>query len=447
MELQLENGNYTLPIEQHAKLKWSMHVLLLFMIGLFGAFLFLPIDGVYFNVAFKLIWIFAIAFFLYAWLFIGVLRLQTLKITQNGIEIRTAFGTKRANWMEIYDVQVFSIQRNTVIGLILKEQIKKRKQSFLSEINNTYGGMFSIRIPIAQFPSLDIETLYSTIRAQLKLQPTDLDLSQENQPEIEKQGEPNRLISILKLTLFVLLWGLVYGISIYLLKTNFILIPLFGLMFVLYFYQKNVHEEVIVWPIRFVVGLLCALQIFIAMITNLFLTASIPFSLRNLYEISSAYMMYLKDEPTNNMLVIGMAVALFAYGTFHGKTFRIVKGMSKFFMKRDGHYVYKRDGRIVEIYVINPVDFQDDETKFVVYLNEGCLIEREGKRVKALLLPLKAMSELSLTIMGSQIVQHGDEQYTRIDLGGTGSYVPYVFPCVLICSNNKEVELIRIELP
>lgn len=440
------NGSYALPFEQRSKMKWSMHLLFIFLIGIFGAFLFLPTDGSYIEIAFKLLCTILVSIFLYAWVFAGILRRQSLKITQDFIEFTAAFGTKKAHWNEIYDVQVFTQSHNTFIGLILKDKIRKSKQSFWTELNNMYGGMFSIRIPISLFASVDIETLYSTIRSQMNMQPCDLEFINKDSQGIEEQRKTNWLIVLLKISLLVLVLGIVYGISIYLLKINFLLIPIFGQMGIIYIYNKNSREEINVWPIRYMVGLLCASQIFIAMITSIFLTAKIPYNLRNLNDISLDYIMYIKDEPLKNLMVIGIAILLFAYGTFHGKTFRFFKIIGKIFMKRHGDYFYKRDGRIAEIYLINPEDFREDETKFVAHIEEGCLIEKEGKRVKALLLPKTAIEVLEIKISGSNIVQNGEEQYYKIVLGGTGSYAPYVFPCVLICSTSKEIELIRLEI-
>ena len=60
-------------------------------------------------------------------------------------------------------MQVFTQSHNTMLGIILKEKVKNRKQTFWNSINDMYGGMFSVRIVLSQFPDINIEMLYSTM--------------------------------------------------------------------------------------------------------------------------------------------------------------------------------------------------------------------------------------------------------------------------------------------
>lgn len=240
--------------------------------------------------------------------------------------------------------------------------------------------------------------------------------------------------------------GVLYGTSLFALKMNFILIPFFGLWGLMYAYHKNVRETNFNLLIRALFGLLCSLQVFVAVIVDMLLVNRMAPSLENIVIVTEDYFRYLFDQPWQQLAVIVPAIGLFLYGTFHGKTFKLLKVINKAFMKREGDIYYKRDGRILDIYIKDPAEFDEGVDKFIAKIPEGCYMERDGKKVKALFLPREAVESLGVSIRQGYLAQIDGRQYYKISIGDSGSLQPSVFPCLLVCSVNKEVELIRVEL-
>lgn len=109
-------------------------------------------------------------------------------------------------------------------------------------------------------------------------------------------------------------------------------------------------------------------------------------------------------------------------------------------------YYFKIDDGIAIIYIKDPADFVEEEDKLIVQINEGCFIEKRWKKLKAFYLPKKIIDALQLTIKHSYLVKHGEEEYYKIDLGGSEIIEPYVYPCLLTYNHAKELELIRVQL-
>jgi len=186
------------------------------------------------------------------------------------------------------------------------------------------------------------------------------------------------------------------------------------------------------------------MQVFIAVIVDIFLYNGLSINFTNLLMVAQDYITYIFEEPFDQLLIILIALGSFYWGVFQGKTFRLQRIINKMFMKKQGNYYYKKDGRIVDIYIDDPANFDDKLEKFVLEINEGCLISKDKKKVLSFLIPHKYIEEFSI-IMNSDLYQAGDEIYNEINLGGGGEYKIQVLPCVIICNTNKEVELIRIQ--
>ena len=154
---------YSIPFLMKSSIKWNQHLQYIFLIGIFVAFVLVPMGT---GIGFIILKVFFMAisiFFLYFWLYIGILKKQYLELTQDDITIKSAFGTRTIKWNQVNDVQVFTQNHNTMLGIILKDKVKNRKETFWNSINDMYGGMFSVRIVLNQFPDINIETLYSTM--------------------------------------------------------------------------------------------------------------------------------------------------------------------------------------------------------------------------------------------------------------------------------------------
>ena len=130
-----------------------------------------------------------------------------------------------------------------------------------------------------------------------------------------------------------------------------------------------------------------------------------------------------------------------------GYKFKFQKKIEKMFMKKAGKHYYKKDGRVVTIYLKDPALFNEQkEGMLILQIYKDCLIEKEKKRIKGLYIPTKDIDELGVVFNYDDCISISDNMYYKIDLDSNNNYQQYTFPCILIMNNKKEVELIQIEM-
>lgn len=443
---------YSIPFSIKSRYKWPMHLLNILLIVIFAAFVLMPLEDTV-IIIFKVFFIVISIFILYVWLYTGIFKKQYLELTEDDIRIKTAFGTKTIKWNEVYDIQVFTQSHNTMLGIILKEKVRKRKETFWNLINDMYGGMFSVKIGLSLFPDIDIETLYSTMISRLiKLKESstyDISGSVDNyivNPDAELASN-NFIITITKLLLLSIGIGLAYGLSIYWLDINIVIIPLLGSTAIIYFYSKLYKEEKINVFGRIIVGLICSLQVFIAVILTAFLDSELSINMNNLFNITKEYFSYLITHPLDQGIIIFISILCFGSGMLQGYKFKFQKKIDKIFMKKSGKHYYKKDGRLITIYLIDPAFYNEQQDgMFILEIYKDCLIEKEKKRIKGLCIPTKEIDELGIVLNYDDCISISDNKYYKIDLNGNSNYQQYVFPCILVLNSKKEVELIQIEI-
>jgi hypothetical protein len=447
-----EIEEYLIPLKKTSGYKLTFHFLSISLIVIFAAFVLIPLGTDTEVILLKVFFAVFSIFFLYIWLYTGIFKKQYLELTDDYIRIRTAFGTKTIKWNQVQDIQVFTQSHNTMLGIILKEKARKRKETFWNLINDMFGGMFSVRIPLSQFPDIDIEKLYSTmINKLIKLNENSTNAISDNvdsysvKPDVELSN--NYLIILIKLLLLSIGMGLVYGLSIYIFKSNIVIIPIFGSIAIIYFYSKLYKEQKINILTRIIVGLICALQVFIGVIFTIFLESKLSFDINNLANITKQYFGYLIIHPVEQGIIIFISILCFGYGAFQGYKFKFQKKIEKIFMKKSGKHYYKKNGRFITIYLKDPVLCnKQQDGMYMLQIFQDCLIEKGKKGIKGLCIPTKAIDELAIVINYDDRVSISDTKYYKIDLDGKSNYQRYVFPCVLIMNNKKEVELIQIEI-
>ena len=447
---------YSIPFLMKSRIKWHHHLLYILLIVIFATFVLIPMGKDIGIIILKGFFMVISIFFIYFWFYNGILRKQYLELTQDDITIKSAFGTRTIKWNQVNDVQVFTQNHNTMLGIILKEKVKNRKQTFWNSINDMYGGMFSVRIVLSQFPDINIETLYSTMINKL------IELNENSAYDTDqivdsvdsyivkpnvKLTSNNFLVTIIKLLLLSIGIGLSYGLSIYMLHKNIVIIPILGSMAIIYFYSKLYKEEKINIFRRIPVGLICALQVFLAVILACFLESGFPINMYNIVNITKEYFSYLASHLLEQGINIFISILCFGYGLLQGYKFKFQKKIEKIFMKKAGAHYYVKEERIITIYIKDPelCNGQDDE-RFILEIYEGCLIEKEKKRIKGFCIPIKEIDDSGIVLNYDDCISISDIKYYKIDLNGNGNYQQYVFPCNLVLNSKKEVELIQIEI-
>lgn len=447
---------YSIPFSIRSRYNWRSQLSNIFLIAIFTIFVLMPLGTDAKIIVLKVLSTVILILFLYIWIYTGILKKQYLELTEDDIIIKTPFGTKTIKWNQVHDIEVFTQSHNTMLGIILKEKVRNHKQTFWTLINDMCGGMFSVRIALSQFPDINIETLYTTMINKLKTPNKNstynivesVDSVESNIVNTDvKLPSNNFLITIIKLLLLSIGIGLAYGISIYILNINIVIIPILGSMAIIYFYSKLYKEEKITAFRRIVVGLICALQVFIAVILTGFLDSELSINMNNLVNITKEYFSYLITHPFDQGIVIIISIFCFGYGMLQGYKFKFQKKIEKIFMKKSGKHYYKKEGRFITIYLKDPALYNEQQDgMFTVEIYNDCLIEKEKKRIKGLCIPTKEIDELGIVLNYDDCISISDNTYYKIDLNGNSNYQQYAFPCILVLNSKKEVELIQIEI-
>jgi fumarate reductase subunit D len=244
------------------------------------------------------------------------------------------------------------------------------------------------------------------------------------------------------------LMGVLYGVSLYIFNVNIIIIPFLGFAWLGYImYERGTAS--VNWISNFFLGLFSAGQMVVAVVTHLMLSLRIPFSIDNILQVTWEYLLLLIAKPMDQFPVFLTISLLFICGMLYGKSFRFTRALRKLRMQKKGDYYIRRKNGVIDIFLIDPADYVEMEERTMLTLTEGCLIVKDGKNVGVLFIPKKSLDEAGINIGNrgdDNVVLIDNNQYYKIDLGGTGSYKPYVYPCHLWCNLSRQVELISIQI-
>jgi hypothetical protein len=454
-EITMEEKNkkpelYSLPFIMHSSYKFGMHLLLLIFIILFAAIWFFPDI---FGIIFRLFSLTLSLFLAYMWIYIGILKKVYVKLTEDEISFKTMFGLKTIKWTDIAYVETFSMGKNLLIGIISKEKLKKRKENFLTAISDLYGGEYSLSIPLQNFPEAKPEKLYSTIFniAQEKYRQNCseeeiMNISSENNVE-DKQIDNSFVTPIIMALIVSLISGAIYGLSIYLLKNNFIVIPFLGMIAIEYAYYKTCQEKRTNIFMRFYVGILCVLQIFAALLTALLMENTNLIKVIGIWNTISDCVKYIVKYPKEYDIYYILGVIIFFFGAFSGYSSKITRKIGKIFMKKQNGFCIKREKPYVSIYLIDYAEYNKDEEKYALRIDPNvCLIEKNKKNVLAFYIPEALFESFSISEKKFEKISFCEKMYYKLDLGGNGEMQPYGFSGLLIINKYKHLELIKLEI-
>lgn len=451
MEENKKSELYSIPFIIHSSYKFGMHLLLLIFIVLFAAALLFP-DNDLSIIIFKVFSLALSLFLAYMWIYMGILKKAFIELTEDEITFKTMFGLKKIQWTDIADVQTYSMSNNFCIGIISKKKLKKRKDNFLTAISDLYGGGYSLSIPLKSFPEVKPEKLYSTIFniAQEKyLQNCSEEESVDYTSELntdDKQIDSKILTFIFISLIISLISGVIYGLSIYLLKVNFIIIPFFGVLAIEYSYYKNCLEKRTNILIRIYLGILSALQVFAALLTALLMENINLIKMFGIWSIISACIQDIVKYPNEYDVYYILVVIYFLFGTFSGYSSKITRKFSKIFMKKQNGFYVKKEKRYVSIYLIDYADYNENEEKKALrFYPNTCLIEKSKRNILAFYIPEEIFDNLNISAESFERISFGEKTYYKLNLGGNGEPQPYGYSGLLIFNNFKQVELIQLE--
>jgi hypothetical protein len=453
LESEKEVLEYELPYKQNCRLKLSTHILYIVLIVFFtlGAFFFPTDDSE--ALVLKVFFTLFTLFFLLLWLYMGILKKSYLEITNEYIKTISLFGSKTITWDKAADVSIYKQNHNTMIGIITKEKLSKRKDSLGTLFSDLFGGTFSLAISLMIYPDIDIERLYLTISNRIdsaidkETIETPINLTSEDISNNQEYKDENSsfFISLIKCVFASFAIGILYGYSMYLFNKNILLIPLIGSIIILYLYNKNYEERTVNFLFRILIGLTLTIQIFVADMLSIYLTMKLPLNSDYISEFLHYYFKYLFS--VNGAIVLIIAFVLFVVGAFQGYQTRLQRQLGKFRMKKIGNYYYKKNDNKILIYLIDPADFDDtDPENQIAIIYKNCLIELYKNNIKAFYIPCHVIKEMNANILYNNILNINNTDYYKINLGGTDNFQNYVFPCVLKCTSSMKVAVIELQV-
>jgi hypothetical protein len=317
---------YKIPLYQKSSLKWYLNVLLIFctLFMAAGSVLFFVVimkDDFILGLLFGIFAFLLSLWFAYISIWGGALKKFYIEMTSEYIKVSLPFKTKVAYWREIYEAQTYEYNNNTMISILLeKDRNKKRRRTVSNSFNSMYGiPPYSFQISFMFFKDIDAQRLLFTIGEQInKVNKQDY-IETESLNEDYEEYQDSIAKAIVSSILSYLFISAIYGISIYKLEKNYIVIPIFGAFLIISVFNKFYLEKSFSLSIRILLGVMCLIQVPTALITAIILSEEISISLTNILNITNEYFKYLAHNPLKQIIVIIVAIICFAIGSFKGR--------------------------------------------------------------------------------------------------------------------------------
>jgi hypothetical protein len=439
---------YPIPYKVRSKFKISMHLLFIVIISIFAASSFIrtnDMNGIILKYLSPIL-VFMLAI---PWIYTGILKKGYIELSDEGICIKTIFSTQKIKWIDIYNVFTTSTAKNGAIHIISKQSLKKKKASILHSFTNLFTGKDKFIIPLQMFPDVKPEKLFSTIV--FKVQNTAQSTMQIVEDEIDINVDTNESVeydftsAFIKALFVSILVGVLYGISIFVFKCNFYVIPMLGMIGIMYVYYKG-HKGKVSFIKRFIVGVLYVLQVIIAPFTVIIIS-NFNYIKNGFGDPITIFISTLKESPGEYFVYYLIAFILFVFGLFSGASYKFIRILKKFFMKKKNGFYVVRDGRVISIFVIDYEDYDKNIEKVMLrILPNECLIEREKKKIFAFYLPAEIMKKNQINAMNYERIKINEKSYYKFDLGGIAKREIYGYSPVLVMNNDRQIEVISLEI-
>lgn len=319
---------YDLPLYQRSKMKWSWNLLFIFCALLFAGFSIFSFtimmnDDLITGLLCGLFFSIFCFFFVYIIISVGMLKSCYIEMTAEYIKVKFPFKSKAVYWNEIYKAQVYKYNNNTMITILLKKDVnKKKKRTISNNFNSIYGApSYSFQISLMLFKDLDAQKLLLTMGEQINR----ADQNEDDNTDIINVGydanhnNNNIFMALITSILSYIIISAIYGIVIYKLETNYLVIPLFGSFLIISIFNKYYLEKAFRLSIRFTLGLICLLQIPTAIIIDIMISEKINVTAINVINVTYEYFNYIIHTPFENILIILCALGCFTIGGLKGR--------------------------------------------------------------------------------------------------------------------------------
>jgi hypothetical protein len=381
-----------------------------------------------------------------------------INIDEDKIDFHQMFGTKTIWWDDVLDISTYTLNHNEFLGFITKQKVEKaEKGGFFRMLNSSMGGMYGGAIPLKQIHKLDKDETVLKIKGILESRyvsaaaKQEMDITGGNEITIEQNFEEETPGSLKKAILFTSLFsiglGIAYGLTIFILKVNIFIIPIFGVFGIFYYFIKYLKPEGHRLYFRFWTSLLGLISVFIARISLYFFFNKIFPTPTNLLKSIVGYFDYLPAHLDTEFLFVILGAVTAGFGFFiAGPSIPFFRKFSKPFMKRHGQLLFKKEEQYYTIYFIPPENFDEDSEKLTLRITQGCEIETEKKRLKYFRIPTQLLKENEFTYPIDYLSKSNDGKFIELSFGGVGNTVKYAYDCFLVANEKRELEVLNLEI-
>ncbi|MFR1708279.1 MAG: hypothetical protein ACLSV2_05215 [Clostridium sp.] len=321
---------YTIPFYRKSSLNKKLKSLYLFFIVFLASlslffFFFFKESNSFIELFFGVFLLLISSLFLYLYITIDVLNKFYIEISDEYIKVVSPFKKEMAYWTDIYNVEVYTYNNNPMLSFLLTRDLNKKTRPSISNNLNALLGMppTSFQISLNLFKDIDIEMIYTTIVNKLDTIPkNNNDMITEISNQIYEGSNNNLLKAIILSLIFTFTIGIIYGISLCFLESNYVIIPILGSFLIIAAFDKYYLEVSFSLPVRFLVGLICSLQVPISIISAVFIDLKLLLPHSKLSIILKMVISDIKNifyNPLEYIVIIIIFIICFGMGLINGR--------------------------------------------------------------------------------------------------------------------------------
>ncbi len=446
--MQNDDNLYPLPFTIKYKLKLRTHLLYGFIIALFSAAMFIPVDTMKKTLYLSLN-IILILFFLVLWILIVQTGKTHFLLDETGI---TCFGlfhwNKTIRWADVHSVKRIKRNHNDMIAIASKDGFKKYNGSVVYSLSEAQGGYYDLAILISFLHNINLEKLFATINVHVQNAsksdseiPPKYTIIYQNPTQPDNQHTAIRFLD----TFFIsILAAIVYGFSILIWNLNVFAIPVLFYTIILALHAKILRENKSLL-ISILSAIICCWHAILAALVYLVVLNTDYRAEFGILRTVSACAEYIFNHPHEFLDFYIIAVILFAFTFLIGLPSNLYRKMKSPFIKRQNGFYVEKKRNSVTVYSIGYSDYDDKSEKMEITIFPNvCKIENERKKLLAFYIPKEIFDEIGIHMSKPEIVELQLQEYIKLGLGGQAWPKTYGYTCTLILNNNRQLEMIKI---
>lgn len=443
MEQSARKQLYQIPYVVRSRIKVTMHLLYVILILLcMAAAVFMDDPEPTINLC-RILFLLLSLFFLYCWLFFGILKKASIRLDETGITVKT-LHTKRIRWAEVEHAQTYEASRNVFIGLI-----PKNRPENAGLFSRLFKSQYALAIPLRLFAGADPERLFATITdmIQKSLSRETPEEQREQTPAAPEKGRtPSNRTALLEGFAVSVCLSILNVFAVAVSNYGGVAISFLGSLVIYLVYENSCEESPTPFSNRIALGLFSSLPVLLVPFSDLMWANQHNVALYGVWQTAVQCVKTMIRYPRQNSVYYLTAAAFFLFALLHGRYFKALRKIRCRFMKRRNGFYLERDGRYLRIYLFDYADFNGSLPKVLAEICANqCLIERDKKEIKAFYLPVDILMQLETRAPSLRRVSVEGSNYFQLNLGGGGTPVPYGYNCFLTISEEHELEMIRLE--